>query len=271
MEDSMSLSFSSADHDTLERLNIRCKGTLRLQPPGDLADTIPISAAIGLNELWSNEYLCNHLILLNKQFANNALDATLSRMFIDAFFFRAMTMFPVSHKATGVLNNAVPAVRLRATQEYTVSGVVDRTVYVSEAHDAIYAQISPEPTKSAGNHLVAFIAAEATSSDSLTLYLPKILLKLIACAKLLQKSHIRGAFTTGRKWVFIVVDIDDDNDGASYWISDAIEWRVDSKGTFELLAEEGNPALIAGILASWFQRSYAEFNGDEWFYKELSQ
>ena len=68
---------------------------------------------------------------------------------------------------------------------------------------------------------------------------------------LLRKSHIRGALTTGHKWLFIVVDIDADGDGASYWISDVLEWRVNSKGTFEFSTEEGNPALIAGILGSW--------------------
>ena len=73
---------------------------------------------------------------------------------------------------------------------------------------------------------------------------------------LCRKSHIRGALTTGIKWHFIVVDLDADGDGATYWVSELIEWKTKrSSASRERLVEgtsdESDPALIAGILSSW--------------------
>jgi hypothetical protein len=71
-----------------------------------------------------------------------------------------------------------------------------------------------------------------------------------------RKSHIRGALTTGMKWHFIAVDIDANNDGAKYWVSELIEWRTKRSSTSGEFIVEGtdddsDPALIAGILSSW--------------------
>lgn len=105
------------------------------------------------------------------------------------------------------------------------------------------------------------------------------------------KSHIRGALTTGSKWHFIVVDIDDDGDGAKYWVSEMIEWKAKlGPSTGRLVtatSDESDPALIAGILSSWvstqdskssviwvdkaigrcsqIQQSFERFEGDQWF------
>jgi hypothetical protein len=73
-----------------------------------------------------------------------------------------------------------------------------------------------------------------------------------------RKSHIRGALTTGLKWHFIVVDLNADGDGATYWVSEPIEWKWKTKrgpASLERFVEdtsdESDPALIAGILSSW--------------------
>jgi hypothetical protein len=73
-----------------------------------------------------------------------------------------------------------------------------------------------------------------------------------------RKSHIRGAFTTGIKWYFIVVDLNTYDGGAMYWVSEPIEWRWKTKRgpasrecIIEETSDEFDPALIAGILSSW--------------------
>ncbi|KAI0723064.1 hypothetical protein C8Q76DRAFT_794042 [Earliella scabrosa] len=264
--DPSSLSFSYANVEALDRLNIRCVGDLRLQ--SNLTEAVAASSALGSDQLWSNEHMLNHLVFLHKSFANET--ATAARMFIDAFFFRATTMIPPPHKAAVVLDHAVPPVQLRANRGDTVSGIIDYTTFVAasdaKAYMRLYYPLSLRDPS--GDKVVAFPTVEAKeNAGRFEAHLPKVVLELAACAKQLQKSHIRGALTTGHKWLFIVVDINADGDGASYWISDVLEWRVNSKGTFEFSTEEGNPALIAGILGSWIQRSFQEFNGDEWFFK----
>ena len=81
-------------------------------------------------------------------------------------------------------------------------------------------------------------------------------LHTMALTFLCRKSHIRGALTTGIKWHFIVVDLDADGDGATYWVSELIEWKTKRSSTsrerlVEGTSDESDPALIAGILSSW--------------------
>ena len=73
-----------------------------------------------------------------------------------------------------------------------------------------------------------------------------------------RKTHIRGALTTGFKWRFIVVDLNANDDGATYWVSVPIEWKWKTKlgpasveSVIEDTSDESDPALIAGILSSW--------------------
>ena len=53
-----------------------------------------------------------------------------------------------------------------------------------------------------------------------------------------------------------MVDLNDDGDGAKYWISELIEWKTkrgpaSRKRLVEGTSDESDPALIAGILSSW--------------------
>lgn len=76
---------------------------------------------------------------------------------------------------------------------------------------------------------------------------------------LLRKSHIRGALTTGFQWCFIALDLNDNGDGATYSISELLEWKcpvtVDPEGVraprVEPTSDMYDPALIAGILSTW--------------------
>jgi len=102
--------------------------------------------------------------------------------------------------------------------------------------------------------------------------LSRVVFELFACAKILRKSHIRGAFTTGIKWYFIVVDLNTYDGGAMYWVSEPIEWRWKTKRgpasrecIIEETSDEFDPALIAGILSSWVPESFTKFGGDQWF------
>jgi hypothetical protein len=108
-----------------------------------------------------------------------------------------------------------------------------------------------------------------------------------------RKPHLRGALTTGNKWVFVTVAIDADHDGAKYYVSEPIGWSCMIKENsderlVETTSNRDDPALIAGILSSWVSmldlvvsstgeadvhfcqipESFLEFNGDQWFVKK---
>ena len=73
---------------------------------------------------------------------------------------------------------------------------------------------------------------------------------------LFRKSHIRGTLTTGKKWVFLAVDINSEGEGATYWTSEVIEWRSECVSTslyvtVPATSNRYDPALITGILSSW--------------------
>ena len=69
---------------------------------------------------------------------------------------------------------------------------------------------------------------------------------------------MRGALTTGYEWYFVVVDVNTNNDGAKYWVSEKIIWYWSTeksapyrKLVIEETSCERDPALVAGILSSW--------------------
>ncbi|KAK2467650.1 hypothetical protein APHAL10511_000505 [Amanita phalloides] len=186
-------------------------------------------------------------------------------------------MIPSPQKVIVMLENQVSAVHPRQSRMDTISGIIDYTAVVAQTTIAEnYIRIPPTLNRRYGGEMVAFFAAEAKASAitvPLDGLLPQVLLELVACAKHLGKSHIRGALTTGIKWHFIAVDLDADSDGAKYWVSELIEWKTKRSPTsrerlVEGTADESDPALIAGILSSWIPESFVEFNDDQWFFRQ---
>ncbi|KAG8902133.1 hypothetical protein FRB99_004820 [Tulasnella sp. 403] len=267
----LSLSFSAADD---KALNIVRKGLLYLHPEATLREAIIASRTAGSDKLWSNDNMYKHLSLFASSFTDN--NKTSSRMVIDTFFFRSTAMVPLPQKMIVMLGNPVRVVHPRLSQMDKISGVIDYTAVVAESSIAdSYICIPPTLSQRHGGEVVAFFAASAeTSTVTVPLedHLPRFLLELVVCAKHLEKSHIRGALTTGFKWHFVVVDLDAAGNGAKYWVTELIEWKWKTKRSptsWERLVEEtsddSDPALIAGILSSWISESFTEFNGDQWF------
>ncbi|KAM6496492.1 hypothetical protein JOM56_006965 [Amanita muscaria] len=271
----LSLSFSAADDTALERFNIVRKGLLYLHPEDTLRDAIITSRIVGSDKLWSNDNMYKHLAFLASSFTDK--NETSSRMVIDTFFFRSTAMVPPPQKVIVMLENQISTVYPRLSKMDTISGIVDYTAVVANSTIAEnYIRIPPTLNQRYGGEMIAFFAAEAKASTiavPLEGHLPQVLLELVACAKHLGKSHIRGALTTGIKWHFIVVDLDADGDGAEYWVSELIEWKTKRSSTsrerlVEGTSDEFDPALIAGILSSWIPESFAEFIGDKWFFQQ---
>ena len=67
----------------------------------------------------------------------------------------------------------------------------------------------------------------------------------------LRKKVLRGALTNGRDWIFLLIKLNDDYDGASYKQSSVIELRTTASLSGQVSIIEPWPDLIAGILLHW--------------------
>ncbi|KAF6744292.1 hypothetical protein DFP72DRAFT_1095284 [Ephemerocybe angulata] len=239
--------------------NIEQKGMLKLKPWDELREAIATSRDIGSGELWSNDMMYKHLLFLFGSFKDK--NETPSRTLIDTFFFRAGAMIPPPHKLVMMLENTVPASVPRESNMDTIY----YTAIVAEKQLAkYYIQFPPLLNEASGGQMVAFFTVEAKSASagSLLDHIPQAVVELIACAKRLGKSHIRGALTTGIKWHFVAVDLNADKDGAKYWASEVIQFiPPPANGSLP----ETDTSLIAAVLSEWIQHSFEEFKEDQWF------
>ena len=67
----------------------------------------------------------------------------------------------------------------------------------------------------------------------------------------LRKKVLRGALTNGRDWIFLLIKLNDDYDGASYKQSSVIELRTAASLSGQVSITEPWPDLIAAILLHW--------------------
>jgi hypothetical protein len=114
------------------------------------------------------------------------------------------------------------------------------------------------------------VVAEAKSfSTSLRDHIPQVVAEMYGCVKALKlvlslrnlvyisnrsfyhrKDVIRGALTRGDEWMFFVLIINDNGDGAKYWQSEELSFLARSPGT-RVTIEAPWPDIVAGILAHW--------------------
>ena len=64
-----------------------------------------------------------------------------------------------------------------------------------------------------------------------------------------RKSHIRG--TNGYEWLFLVLSVNPNGNGASYRISDCSYSVIPQEAGDNVVVPDLSPDLIAGILAFW--------------------
>src|SRR6266550_9061513 len=98
-----------------------------------------------------------------------------------------------------------------------------------------------------------------------------------------SKQVVRGALTNGREWIFLLVKLNDDRNGASFMQSDIIHLNTQQeKLSGPQVMIRPFPDLIAGILSHWvsltqsaywivvrvecqMQNSFVELASDDWF------
>ena len=67
----------------------------------------------------------------------------------------------------------------------------------------------------------------------------------------LRKKVLRGALTNGRDWIFLLVKLNDDYDGATYKQSNAVRLRYMEGSDGQEVLSKTWPNVIAAILVYW--------------------
>ena len=67
----------------------------------------------------------------------------------------------------------------------------------------------------------------------------------------LRKKVLRGALTNGRDWIFLLIKLNDNYDGASYKQSVIVKLRNTQGLDNQPIISEPWPDLIAAILSHW--------------------
>ncbi len=67
----------------------------------------------------------------------------------------------------------------------------------------------------------------------------------------LRKKVLRGVLTNGHKWIFLLIKLNNDYDGASYQQSSVVQLYTTKDPNGLLVIHEPWPDLIAAILSHW--------------------
>ncbi|KAN0078031.1 hypothetical protein V8E55_010088 [Tylopilus felleus] len=221
------------DDNDLTRLHITSRGFILLKP--NYEERVVATTFRGENEFWSSQNLYRHLQLLESLVPQGTKAS--ARVWIHAFFFRASAMLPPDKPTT-----------LSPSSLSTLSGFVDYTAVVASQRVA--------RTSLSFCQTMLFHASD---------HVPQAVREMYACGKILQKKVLRGALTNGYDWIFLLIKINDDYNGASYQESAVLSLRTTGRFHREPKIERPWPDLIAAILSYWIENSTVDLGSDDWF------
>ncbi|KAF9009584.1 hypothetical protein BDQ17DRAFT_1538991 [Cyathus striatus] len=235
--------FSCATDKMLEKLNIHKPSSWASLVPYDYSKRLEICKMKGEDQLWSSRHLYHHLQLINKIICSNN-ERAVSRVWIEAFLFRASAMVPEGQGMFFSSDNGL------AYSYYTVC--------VGDSTDMEVCKAMPHLIERKICHAKTFVVIgfddEQLSSDP-DRYIPQAVWRLYWTAKKCGKNTIRGALSNGPDWIFLILSLNEDG-SASYQQSCSISASF---------ATEPFPDVISGIISHWAQKCYCNLDEDDWF------
>lgn len=240
--------------DDLEKLNITPddKGIFL---KSDHAQRVATTSVLGQDKLWSSLNFYRQLELLETLVPTTAC----ARVWIDAFFFRASAMLPSNKHMVLNLEQVVPQITACPSSSTTLSGFINYTAVTANEKLAKIFLSDPILAKFRTTLPTGFFVAEAkVRSLQLTGHLPQTISEIYACAKSLKKNILRGALTDGHAWIFIILVLNSDGNGAKYRSSLPIY-----VGHPQVIKPW--PDVVAAILSHWIENSFADIGSDDWF------
>ncbi|TDL20240.1 hypothetical protein BD410DRAFT_791357 [Rickenella mellea] len=247
--------FYIATLQILDRLKIAFTGSLSLKP--NLEERVVASASLGQKKLWSSKNLYRQLVLLEGQVPRTT--DTSPRAWIEAFFFRASAMLPPDKHMV-----LIPVTAVSPPSSSNLCGLVD---YVAVVASQLISRMLMRDTQLHNLRMrmpTGFFVIEADLSVP-SHDLPQAVCRMYACGKLLQKKVVRGGLTNGHDWIFVLVTLNDNYDGATFRWSPVVQFDIEKSLDGVLKVHHPWPDVIAAILLHWTENGFSDLGGDDWF------
>ncbi|CAA7266397.1 unnamed protein product [Cyclocybe aegerita] len=243
--------------DDLPKLNILEAGLLKLKSDAVLAEQVQKTKVVGQDDIWSSINLYRHLERLQTLIGRPKNEAA-ARAWTDAFLFRVSAMVLQNETMVLSMKQSIPPTAMKSPSSTTLHGVVE---YTAEAADRSVDEIflsdpAIERMKLAmPSGLVVTVAK--SFSMSLQDHIPQAVCKM--------KPVVCGVLTVGDTWIFLVVVMNSNSDGAKYWQSEEISILTLTPPGHARITSPW-PDVVAGILADWMKQRFEDIEGgDDWF------
>lgn len=250
--------FSPMTTDGLHNLNVVPSiAQILLLKPGYMARVEGTSQS-GIDKLWSSSDFHQHLKMLDNHVPYNASGAS---RWIEAFLFRVSAMVNPDRRMVLHVGNPIPSKDVDSSTPTTFSGFIGYIVAIASHATAQHFLTEPTLENISLTMPNAFFVAQAKlESVSLINHIPQAICEMYVCLKSLKKKFLRGALTSGHDWIFLIIELNADGDGATYQHSYPFEPHKREIG-------EMWPDLVTGILYYWVEHSFTGMQSDDndWF------
>ncbi|KAH8978545.1 hypothetical protein EDB92DRAFT_2095768 [Lactarius akahatsu] len=244
--------FSCITSDHLYKFNIipEFRDQLSLKPGYE--ERAAVTSALGKEKLWSSTNLYHHLEVLQNLVPKRPNEES-AHPWVDAFIFRTSAMVSSKKHMVLCLEQVVSqrALHPQTLSFTTHSGLIGYTAAIADNYwaDGFFS----DPTLVNLKLMMPcgfFIAEAKIGSFSLMEQLPQAIGEMYACAKHLEINTLRGVLTNGLSWIFVLIVLNSDDNGAKYRYSTPIEFQW-SLGDMLPQIEKPWPDVLAGILLHW--------------------
>ncbi|KAF9061542.1 hypothetical protein BDP27DRAFT_328388 [Rhodocollybia butyracea] len=255
-----------ASFETLRKLKIVHHSHLQLK---SFDQRLQKSRLLGKNELWSSDHFYEHLLFLEGH-VRKVPTGKHCRLWNQAFISRVCSMLARdkdtvfsrdenSSPEAGSPGGGSPDASSSLTAS-TPLYLTDYVVVVTTHKQADAYRKDPQiPTaRLFGTGLFITEAKSGWIEDNIL----QAVCQLYNTGKYYGKDTIRGAVSNGNEWIFIILHLNKDNDGASFQTSSVVKYVVSNNEV-----DKPWPDLIAGILSSWGEKSFDSLDDNDWFEK----
>jgi len=213
---------------------------------------------LGEDKVWSSTMFYKHLELLDSlvPLANEAG----ARTRIDAFFFRVSAMVPPDKHLILNLEQVIPQTVVHDPSSTALAGVADYTAVIANSESqARFYRYTPAIRSLETSLPGGFFVTEAKSNlVALGEQIPQAIGEMYACLNRLKQRSLRGALSNGQEWIFIILVLNSNGDGARYKHFSPLKAGLPQIG-------DTWPNLVTGILSHWIEHSFTNIGTDDWF------
>ncbi|KAH9002734.1 hypothetical protein EDB86DRAFT_3040806 [Lactarius hatsudake] len=259
--------FSCITSDHLYKFNIipEFRDQLTLKPGYE--ERAAVTSVLGKEKLWSSTNLHRHLEVLQNLVPKRPNEES-AHPWVDAFLFRTSAMVSSNKHMVLCLEQVISqrAIRPHTLSFTTHSGLIGYTASIADNTNWADHFFS-DPTLVNLKLMMPcgfFIAEAKIEPFNLKEQLPQVIGEMYACAKHLEIGALRGALTNGHSWIFVLIVLNSDGNGAKYRYSTPIgfQWGI---GDMPPQIEKPWPDVLAGILLYWIEYSFADIESNDWF------